>query len=353
MTRALELAERGRGRTSPNPLVGAVVVSPAGVVVGEGYHERAGEPHAEAHALDDAGERARGATLYCTLEPCCHTGRTGPCVERIVSSGISRLVASVEDPNPAVRGRGFAHLRAHGVEVTVGVGAERALHLNRPFFTFMRQGRPFVIMKVAVSRDGYVAAFPGARTSLTSGAARHHAHRVRAEVDAVGVGSTTLLVDDPLLTARGVVRDRPLTRVVFDRRLRTPPTARVLSTVAHGPVIIVTGARAAGSSPGRIRALQAAGALVEVVEPATLLAALRRLASRPILSIVLEGGPALHSAAWDAGLVDCVHRYESPVMLGSRGVPWLPGDVMSALVGRRSEPLGPDTFTEGYVHGTD
>src|SRR5258705_7012934 len=151
MERALFHAARGRGRTSPNPLVGAVVVSADGVVVGQGYHERAGEPHAEVHALTAAGGRARGATLYSTLEPCCHQGRTGPCVRRIVDAGITRVVAAVEDPNPAVRGRGFAYLRAHGVRVDVGVGADGSLALNRPFFTLMREGRPFVILKAATS----------------------------------------------------------------------------------------------------------------------------------------------------------------------------------------------------------
>src|SRR5438132_6846215 len=147
MDRALFLAARGRGRTSPNPLVGAVVVSPDGVVVGHGFHERAGEPHAEAHALAAAGGRARGATLYCALEPCCHQGRTGPCTRRIVDAGIARVVSSVEDPNPLVSGRGFAFLRAHGVRVDVGLGAEPAIAMNQPFFTLMREGRPFVILK--------------------------------------------------------------------------------------------------------------------------------------------------------------------------------------------------------------
>jgi diaminohydroxyphosphoribosylaminopyrimidine deaminase/5-amino-6-(5-phosphoribosylamino)uracil reductase len=154
MERALFLAERGRGRTSPNPLVGAVIVSPDGVVVGQGAHERAGEPHAEVHALTSAGERARGATLYCTLEPCCHRGRTGPCVDRIVEAGVARVVAACEDPNPLVSGRGFSYLRAHGVTVEVGLGAAAAATLNQPFFTLMREGRPFVILKAATSVDG-------------------------------------------------------------------------------------------------------------------------------------------------------------------------------------------------------
>src|SRR5262245_10200527 len=168
MDRALFLAERGRGRTSPNPMVGAVVVGPDGVIEGQGFHERAGEAHAEVRALDEAGSRARGATLYCTLEPCAHVGRTGPCARRIVDAGIRRGVASIRDPNPVVSGRGFALLREHGVDVTVGVRGTEAARLNQPFFTLMRCGRPFVILKAATSLDGYIAETPGVRTFLTS-----------------------------------------------------------------------------------------------------------------------------------------------------------------------------------------
>ena len=218
MDRALQLAERGRGRTSPNPLVGAVVVSRDGLIVGQGYHRRVGEAHAETIALDEAGDRARGATLYCTLEPCCHLGRTGPCVERIVDAGVTRVVAAVEDPNPLVHGKGFEYLRTHGVAVDVGLGADAARRLNQPFFTVMREHRPFVILKAAVSADGFIAEAPGRRTTLSSPDADRHAHRYRAEVDAIAVGAGTILVDDPTLTARGAFRERPLTRVVFDRQ---------------------------------------------------------------------------------------------------------------------------------------
>src|SRR6476620_7381858 len=157
MSRALALAERGRGRTSPNPMVGAVVVDPEGVVVGRGVHEFAGGPHAEVHALRDAGARAQGATLYCTLEPCSHHGRTGPCAPRVVEAGIARAIVATEDPNPLVNGAGIAYLRAHGVEVVAGVMREEAQRQNRPFFTVMRRGRPFVTVKAAVSRDGRIA----------------------------------------------------------------------------------------------------------------------------------------------------------------------------------------------------
>jgi diaminohydroxyphosphoribosylaminopyrimidine deaminase/5-amino-6-(5-phosphoribosylamino)uracil reductase len=353
MERALFHAARGAGRTSPNPLVGAVVVSADGVVVGQGFHERAGEAHAEVHALAEAGARARGATLYCTLEPCCHQGRTGPCVSKIVDAGIARVVAAVEDPNPAVRGRGFAFLRERGVAVDVGLAAESAVTLNRPFFTLMRDGRPFVALKAATSADGRIAAAPGQRTHLTSAAANRHAHRVRAEVDAIGVGSGTILADDPELTARGAYRERPLARVIFDRRLRTPPHARVLSTPGAGPVIIVTTAEAASRADLRLP-LEARGAQIEVATDGTLRAALQRLGARQIESLLLEGGGAVHAAAWDEGLVDYVRLYVTPKLLGPGGVPWLPDRVFSSaeLLERRVTVLGPDVLIEGYVHGT-
>ena len=353
MSQALQLAERGRGRTWPNPMVGAVVVSAQGEILGEGYHERAGGAHAEVRALDAAGARARGATLYCTLEPCCHMGRTGPCTERIVAAGIARVVAAVEDPNPEVRGGGFAYLRAHGLRVDVGEAAGDAARQNRPFFTFMRARRPFVIMKVAVSRDGRVAAAPGTRTPLTSWASARHAHRVRAEIGAIGIGSNTALVDDPQLTVREVERTQPVTRVIFDRRLRLPTTARVLSTREQGPVIIVTGPDAVASRAAHAKALADAGATLTVVETPTLTAALQRLAEIPMVAVILEGGPTMHAAAWAEGVVDCVHHYAAPITLGGGGVPWLQEPILTGLESRRIERLGPDTFTEGYVHRVD
>jgi diaminohydroxyphosphoribosylaminopyrimidine deaminase/5-amino-6-(5-phosphoribosylamino)uracil reductase len=328
MRRALEQARRGLGRTTPNPVVGACVVTDEGVVVGDGAHERAGEPHAEVHALNEAGERARGATLYCTLEPCSHTGRTGPCTERIVAAGITRVVAAMEDPFPLVSGRGFAALRAHGIEVNEGVEREAALRLNQPFLTAVREGRPFVIVKAATSIDGRIAKTPGVRTPLTSAEANRRVQYLRAEVDAIAVGSETLLVDDPLLTVRDVYRERPLTRVVFDRRRRTLPTARIFSTVADGPVLVV-------GSPGE-----------------DLKSMLRQLAREGIHSVLLEGGAQIHAAAWDEDLVDYVQLYVTPVALGPEGVPVFGGRPwpLSSLIDARVELLGPDTLIEGYVH---
>ncbi len=350
MARALFHAARGRGRTSPNPMVGAVVVTEDGVVVGQGHHERAGEAHAEIRALDMAGPRARGATLYCTLEPCSHTGRTGPCVVRILEAGIVRVVASVQDPDPRVSGRGFAFLQSHGIGVEIGPGALAATELNQPFFTLTRTGRPFVIMKAATSLDGCVAAAAGCRTRLTSAEAERHAHCVRAEVDAIGVGVGTVEIDDPLLTARAVYRPRPLTRVVFDRTLRMPPGARLLSTPDAGPVIIVTTAAGAAQAEARKR-LEQRGAEIEVAADGTMRSAFARLGTRGIGSLLLEGGVAVHRSAWAEGVVDFVRVYVTPRAVGPSGLPWLShGFSPFALHRRRVTPIGPDVIIEGYVH---
>jgi diaminohydroxyphosphoribosylaminopyrimidine deaminase/5-amino-6-(5-phosphoribosylamino)uracil reductase len=350
MRRAIEQARRGLGRTTPNPVVGACVVSDEGIVLGQGAHERAGEPHAEINALEEAGSLARGATLYCTLEPCVHTGKTGPCTERIIAAGIRRVVAAMKDPFPQVNGRGFAVLQEHGVAVEVGVGYEEAVRLNQPFLTTTREGRPFVILKAATSLDGRIAAGPGQRTQLTSEQAATHTQYERAQVDALAVGSETVLVDDPLLTARDVYRERPLTRVVFDRRLRTPPTARLFSTLSAGPVIILTTPEAARSAGADL--LRSAGARIMAVADPGITAAISLLPELDVQSLVLEGGSGVHRAAWEEDVVDYVRLYVAPVWLGEQGVPLLPGCRFSpsALIERRVEQLGPDVLIEGYVH---
>jgi diaminohydroxyphosphoribosylaminopyrimidine deaminase/5-amino-6-(5-phosphoribosylamino)uracil reductase len=355
MDRALDLAERGRGTTSPNPMVGAVVVREDGTVVGQGYHERAGGPHAEVRALDEAGELARGASLFCTLEPCCHVGRTGPCVERIAASGISRVVAATADADSRVSGRGFDILRQKGIETAVGVGRSRALRLNRAYFTFKTKQRPFVVMKAATSLDNRVAAKAAERTAISSSDSLRHAHAVRAEVDALGAGSGTVIADDPLLTAREVHRRRPLARVLFDRRLRVSASARVFSTQDAGPVIIVTTPESMETNRVRAGELERAGAELEVIRGGDLATAFGRLADRQITSLVLEGGVLLQAAAWSAGLVDAVHLYVAPMMLGDGGPRWLDADTISiaSLFDRQVVPLGPDVFMEGYVHGID
>ena len=354
MDAALGLAQQGRGHTSPNPMVGAVVVSESGAVVGTGYHVRAGEAHAEVTALEAAAARGRGGTLYCTLEPCTHEGRTGPCTERIVAAGIRRVVIGVVDPNPRVNGSGITYLREQGVSVDVGVRHTAATRLNEEFLTWVTRGRPFVTIKVAVSRDGKIAARPGVRTTLTSDRANEAVHRARAEVDALAVGSATVLVDDPRLTVRGRTRARPLTRVVFDRRLRTPATARLLGTLAEGPVIILTTRGTVASHPDRAMQLQGRGAQLETLpdDDAGIEASLKRLGELDVTSIIIEGGVTLHRAAWDAGVVDRVHRFVAPIELGPNGVPWLTMS-MADLRDTQVRRYGPDILTEGYVQRID
>ena len=351
MRKALALAERGRGTTSPNPLVGALVVDEEGVIVGRGAHLAAGGPHAEVIALEDAGRRARAATLYCTLEPCSHTGRTGQCAPLVVQAGIRRAVIAMDDPNPLVNGRGLAHLREHGIEVVVGIERDAALRQNTAFLTGILERRPYVILKVALSVDGFVAASPGARTALTGGTANRRIHRQRAEVDAIALGSGTVLADDPRLTARGAYRSRPLTRVIFDRRLRTPPSAKVISTVGAGPVIIVCSDRSRREAPERAAALSAAGARLLVPADNDLVTACRALWDEGVTSMVLEGGPTLHRAALRADIADVVHVYITPRRMESGGVRWLdPGQLAwDTLPERRAIWLGEDLLVEAQL----
>jgi diaminohydroxyphosphoribosylaminopyrimidine deaminase/5-amino-6-(5-phosphoribosylamino)uracil reductase len=326
MRRALALAARGRGTTRPNPVVGAVVAR-GGRVLAEGFHLRAGLPHAEVNALArlPAG-RARGATLYVNLEPCCHTGRTGPCTEAILAAGVARVVVGCRDPNPVVDGRGVERLRRAGVRVDVGCLEAESRAANRAFAIWARERRPLVTLKAAASLDGFIAdGKPRGKRApawITGPAARRAAHELRAAHDAVLVGSGTVLADDPQLTVRlpGARRGAMApVRVVLDGRLRTPVDARVLSAAA--PTLIFT---ARGAPARRARALRAAGA--EVVElaagrgPLPLAAVLRALAARDIQAVLVEGGAAVHGAFVAAGLADAVALFVAPRLLGG-GVP--------------------------------
>jgi diaminohydroxyphosphoribosylaminopyrimidine deaminase/5-amino-6-(5-phosphoribosylamino)uracil reductase len=352
MRRALFQARRAEGVTTPNPMVGAVVVTADGVVVGQGRHPRAGEPHAEVWALEDAGERARGATLYVTLEPCCHHGRTGPCTRRIIDAGIARVVVAMTDPNPLVRGKGVAQLREYGIAVEVGLLGDEAARLIRAFTIVQTTGRPMVIVKAATSLDAKMAAAPGVRTPLTSAEANRRTQRLRGAVDAVAVGSGTVLADDPRLTARDCYRRRPLVRVVFDRRLRTPPTARLFSTLDAGPVIIITTAGALDRDQERGRALEAAGANL-VAGTGDVATDIRALLAWDISTVLLEGGGELHAAAWRAGIVDRLIVIVAPTVLGEQGARFFNGlpVPMSQLMPVRVETLGPDAWMEADVHG--
>ena len=351
LRQALTLARRGRGRTRPNPMVGAVVVK-AGRVVGRGWHARAGAPHAEAAALAEAGARARGARLYLNLEPCCHFGRTPPCTDAILAAGVREVVASMRDPDPRVDGRGFEALRRAGVVVRVGGLAKEARRLNADFVRARRRGRPVVTLKAGMSLDGRIATRGGQSRWITSEAARRAARRLRARHDAVLVGVGTVLADDPVLGARGAAP----ARVVLDSRLRTPPRARLLRS-GGGPVIVVT---RRGPVAARRRALERAGAVV--IETASrdgrvdLKAALRELGRRGIGSVLIEGGGEVLGSALDQRLGDRVALYVGLRLLGGRGArPAFAGRGVERLrgavrvTGARVRRLGGDVVVEGAL----
>ena len=352
MARALFLAERGRATTSPNPRVGAVVVSADGVVVGQGAHERAGGPHAEVIALDLAGPRARGATLYCSLEPCAHTGRTEPCVDRILAAGIARVVAAMRDPNPRVSGAGFGFLREHGVAVAQGNWESEARALNAPFLTWITSGRPHVIAKVAVSADGFVGSTSG-RARMTGADTDRYFHRQRAEVDAIAVGAGTVRADDPELTARLAYRVRPLTRVVFDLDLEVRPTARLFSTLSAGPVIMIVRRHALEAALEVTKGLESSGAELVTVDDEGVDEVLAVLGRREITSLLVEGGPVLHQAFFDANVVGRVQRVVTPVVLGG-GIPEAPGFLRSFEQARdpRERLFAADRLVEWDVYRT-
>ncbi len=318
MRLALRLARRGRGRTAPNPMVGAVVVRD-GRIVGEGYHRKVGGPHAEVFALEGAGPLARGADLYVTLEPCCHQGRTGPCTERITEAGIARVVVALEDPFPAVAGKGIAFLREAGVRVEVGDGEEEARVLNEAYLCRVEKGRPWVDVKMAATMDGFAADRRGRSQWITGEKARARVHRMRRGSDAILVGSGTVLADDPRLTVRSGSRVSEPIRVVLDGRLRTPPTARLIGGGDPGRVIVAT----RRDAPTRKRERLLAAGVVVWTLPAErgggvrLLPLLERLAGAGVNRLLVEGGAAVAGAFVREGVADRIHLFIAPRLLGS------------------------------------
>lgn len=324
LSRALELALEGRGRTSPNPLVGAVIVKD-GRVIGEGAHLAAGEMHAERAALAHAGEDPRGATLYVTLEPCCHHGRTPPCTDAIIEAGIARVVAASDDPTEKASGRGLGILRDEGVAVellTEGDVALEARLQNQPFRKHARTGRPLVVLKTAMTLDGKTATRTGDSQWISGESSRARAHRWRAESDAVAVGIRTALADDPQLTARVEGVHRQPTRVVFDSEARLPLDSTLVQSAATVPVALVCGV---GAPRTALMGLESAG--VEVIsvtgqnEAARVAAGLDELGRREIQSILLEGGAHLAGAFFDAGEIDEVRAFVAPIVAGGREAP--------------------------------
>ena len=338
--RALELAEGGRGRVSPNPLVGAVIVR-GDQVIGEGFHAELGGLHAERAALADCRERGEdpaGATMYLTLEPCAHEGRQPPCVEAILEAGIGRVVIASDDPSEKTAGKGPAILRDAGVEVAIADGAEAtaARRLNQPFRKHARTGLPLVILKMAMSLDGQTATAPGDSPWISGPESRDLVHKWRAESDAIAVGIGTVLADDPLLTARIDGARQPV-RVVFDSQARLPLDSQLMKTIDQAPVFIVT----AHDAPGERRsALGHAGA--EAIAATDIESALRTLGRRGITSLLLEGGRTLASAFAAAGQIDESRTFIAPMLIGGTD---------SAVAGERlvaldsaTERVGEDTL---------
>ena len=332
MQRALELAARGVGLVSPGPLVGTVIVDAHGEIAGEGFYTFDQIKHAETIALDQAGARAKGATAYVSLEPHAHYGRTTPCTDALIRAGIKRVVAPIDDPNPKVSGRGFAHLREAGVEVCTGLLADEAAALNEAYIHFMRTGRPFVHLKLAVSLDGKVATIGGESRWITGEEARARAHELRHQSDAIMVGGRTARADDPLLTDRsGKPRRRPLVRVVIEQSLRLSPESQLAQTTETAPVIIFAHE---DSEPETVAALQARG--VEVISQTSLTlefaSILDELGRRSIQSVLVEGGPLLAGLLVDAGLVNKVTFFVAPMIIGGQDAP-------SAIAGAGAEKI--------------
>jgi diaminohydroxyphosphoribosylaminopyrimidine deaminase/5-amino-6-(5-phosphoribosylamino)uracil reductase len=314
MKRALRLAEKGRGRTSPNPMVGAVLVK-AGKVVGEGYHAKAGEPHAEILALRQAGRSARGATLYINLEPCTHYGRTPPCAPRVVEAGIKKAVIGMEDPNPLVRGKGIRSLKNAGIEVLEGILGEECRTLNEAFCHYIVEKRPFVILKVAATLDGKIAARSGESKWVSGESSRRLVHRLRDRVDGILIGVGTLLRDDPLLTAR-VKGARDPFRIILDSRLRIPEGARVVRNLPERTIIASTRA-----APGKkVERLEKKGVRVLIVDSKAgrvdLRSCLRRLGEIGLVTLMVEGGSRVNGAFLDERLFDKFLLFLSPRLIG-------------------------------------
>ncbi len=352
MRRALELAARARGRTAPNPMVGAVVVS-GGELVGEGWHHRAGEAHAEVNAFRAAGSAARGGTLYVTLEPCCHWGRTPPCTDAVLASGVRRVVVAMPDPFPKVDGGGLRILREAGLEVEVGLLEAEARELNRAYLKAVQSGLPWVTLKMAVSLDGRIATRTGDSRWITGPAARRHVHRLRDWNDAVLTGIGTVRADDPELTARNPGARNPL-RVVVDARADTPLDSRLVRSARAVPTLLATG-------PGSdVLPYEAAGLAVERV-PApdgriALEPLLRRLVQRDVHSVLCEAGGELAGSLLDGGLVDEVAWFIAPLVIGGRLAPAAVGGTGAArmadalrLQGVRTRRFGADLAIFGYV----
>jgi diaminohydroxyphosphoribosylaminopyrimidine deaminase/5-amino-6-(5-phosphoribosylamino)uracil reductase len=354
MQLALTLGRRGLGRTWPNPAVGAVIVKD-GVIVGRGWTQPGGRPHAEVEALRRAGEAARGATLYATLEPCSHFGKSPPCADAVIAAGLARVVSAIEDPNPEVAGQGHARLRAAGIAVDIGIGAVDAARDHAGHFRRIREGRPHVILKLAVSSDDRIGGAGGKPVAVTGEAARSRVHLLRAQCDAILVGIGTVLADDPLLTCRlsGMAAESPV-RVVLDRALRLPGTSRLVHSARETPLWVMTSSLS--EAPAAMK-LGAAGAQVLRIATTSmppgldLNAVLRTLAGKGITRLFVEGGSRVASSFVAADLADEIWLLRAPEPIGEGGIAALDALPLTAITGspdlkvRASEQLQQDTLT--------
>lgn len=351
MREALRIAQNSRGRTSPNPLVGCVIVK-NGKIIAEGWHRQAGTPHAEVHALNMAGDLAKNATLYVNLEPCSHFGRTPPCVNRIIDSGIKKVVAAMPDPNPKVAGRGFELLRAANIEVEVGILEEEARKLNEVFLKWITTGLPFVTMKFASSLDGKIATFSGESQWISGFEARKFVHHLRDINDAVLVGVGTVLADNPSLTTRLIEGKSPI-RVIADSNLRTPIDSNVINDKAR-TIIAVT----ENVDDKNVSAMENRG--VEIIfagnDRVDLKILMRELAKREITSVLVEGGGKINFSMLEAGLVDKIHAFIAPKIIGGEksltsveGMGFERLKEAITLKNFTAEKIGEDFLLSGYV----
>jgi diaminohydroxyphosphoribosylaminopyrimidine deaminase/5-amino-6-(5-phosphoribosylamino)uracil reductase len=354
MNRALELAERGRGFVEPNPLVGAVLVH-TGRVVGEGWHESFGQAHAEINALKQAGEAARGATLYVTLEPCCHHGKTPPCTDAIIAAGVSRVVAAIRDPFPEVAGGGITLLSAAGIDVETGVGESAARQLNAPYLKLLSTGRPYVHAKWAMTLDGKIATRTGDSKWISSEASLQRVHKLRGRMDGIVVGIATVLADDPLLIARPI-GPRIATRIVLDSRGRLPQSSRLVETAGNVPTLIVT----CCSSDAALGSLHVASCEIlrlpasARIDIPTLLDELGR---RRMTNLLVEGGAAVLGSLLDADAIDEFHVFIGPLLVGgSQARPAIGGTGVDRLVNAlrlatwEVERIDSDIYIHGWRH---
>ena len=357
MKAALRLARKGVGMVSPNPMVGAVLVR-ENKIVGTGYHHFFGGPHAEQYALKSARGEARGSDLYINLEPCCHVGKTPPCVDALIAAGIRRAFIGMQDPNPRVSGSGIKKLRAAGIAVEVGILERECRQLNEAFTKYITKHIPFVYLKLAASLDGKIATASGDSKWITGAASRKLVHRLRSEADAVMVGIGTVLGDDPLLTARlhPGARKNPV-RVIVDSRLRTPPASKLLKTARVVPTIIAT---IGNSAPGRTAAVKQSGAELLPIAARNgrvdLKQLMKKLGQRGIATVLIEGGSELSAAALQDGIVDKVFFFYAPVIIGGQKAPPMIGGtginkVSHAVKVRdlRYRKVGEDLLGEGYI----